>query len=162
MSKEFNLPALKFESEPLISLMAGAVFVSYAASSYFAQSWSLKQKKGGLSVQISKFDGEIDFDFFGEIKRANSDEEAILAKSLPLKLEHHFLCVLPAGKGKSPGLLRMNFRKGVDVVGSAALAVSFYRGYIEVLPITFASYCPAQASTGRGGPNADWHLLDAK
>lgn len=156
---EVKLADLSCETETKISLMAGSVFVSYQAASYFAQPWSLKDKKKGLTIRVTGFEGVVDFDIFGDLIQVTGAEEIRIQQSLSLQEAGQQVTVCGVARAsKSIGLLRINFRKEAELIGSAAIALKFSRARIDVLPLPFADYKLASVATGRGGPDADWHF----
>lgn len=159
MNNEIKLAKLVLNEGLKINLMAGAVYVSYQAASYFAQPWSLKDKKQGLTIQIGGFDGEVDFDLFGDLEQITGVEESRIQKTLPIQEAGSRITIRGAMKfSKSVGLVRLNFRKGGNVTGSAAIALKFWRGRVDLLPLPYVGYSAASALTGRGGPDAEWHF----
>lgn len=159
MKNEIKLPRFNLNEEQKINLMAGAVYVSYQPASYFGQPWSLKDKKHGLTIHVGGFDGAVDFDLFGDLVQVTGAEESTARQSLPLQEEGPSVTVRGASRYKKcVGLIRLNFRQEGQVAGSAAIALKFWRGRIDLLPLPYADYAAASAITGRGGPDADWHF----
>ncbi len=157
MSQEIKLAKLTLNEGLNITVMAGAVFVGYQAASYFAQPWSLKDKKKGLTIHVGGFDGDVDFDIFGDLTQLVGVEEARIQKDLPLQEPGPRVTICGAPRSsKSIGLVRINFRKHGEVKGSAAIALKFSRGRIDVLPLPFVPYNVASAVAGRGGIDSEW------
>lgn len=162
MAQEIRLPKLAYNAGLSVNVMVGAVFVSYQVGSYFAQPWSLKDKNKGITIQVGGFEGDVDFDIFGDLVQVTGTEESQIQQTLPLQADGPCITVCGVARAaKSIGLVRLNFRKDSDVQGSAAIALKFSRGRVDVLPLPFSEYVVASAKTGRGGPAAEWHFESA-
>lgn len=141
---------------PKITIVTGAVFNSFEVDKYFSQSWSMKLGKKGFMVRVEDFDGQVDFDIFGDLQEIEKAEESYFLPGVSSKIAASVV-VGSSGSKRCVGLVRFHLRRADELICSGGVALDIQRGRVQVLPMAAANYRVGNiAVAGKEGPAADW------